>query len=304
MVWLKKGNTGSEVKKYQEYLSKLGYYKGVIDSSFGPVMEKAVIKFQQDNKLTVDGIIGDQTARIIMNRLYPPQPGQYKIYLLDQKVGGDVLQNPEIAQNIPQTAFSKQIFDLCKQGSVVVELGRGATSKKLMIEAGIHGNEEEANIAAMRYLEIMKGLDIPGKIYIIPFAIPKDTAKNSRTFNGTDPNRTANQAGTPGNVLINFAASKGIKYILDVHSGGGVNVKGLVFYRYFDEPSWFSYIQKRYGCTGQKIAGIIGSIRKVANGKSINCITLEVERDTQPTSTMAVVDYNMLHAAAQYLGFP
>jgi peptidoglycan hydrolase-like protein with peptidoglycan-binding domain len=42
-------------------LESLGYDVGPIDGIFGPLTEKAVRKFQKDNKLVVDGIVGQET---------------------------------------------------------------------------------------------------------------------------------------------------------------------------------------------------------------------------------------------------
>jgi hypothetical protein len=119
-----------------------------------------------------------------------------------------------------------------------------------------------------------------------------------------DPNRTANYKGSPAYNIIQFAKKKGGKRILDNHSGGGVNKAGLIFYRYDAETKWYNYIHLKTGCTGQKIGGIVGSIRRVANDSDMSCITLEVERDKLATSTMAIINYYMLAAAMKFYGFP
>ncbi|MBM4241866.1 MAG: hypothetical protein FJ150_09445, partial [Euryarchaeota archaeon] len=106
----------------------------------------------------------------------------YTISILDTNVAGDVLQNWEINTYIDKTALANEIFEKLKQGSVVLQFGDG-TGNKLMIWAGIHGNEEEANVATMRYLEYIKDLNFAGTVYLVPFAIPKDTAINSREIN-------------------------------------------------------------------------------------------------------------------------
>lgn len=59
---LQPGTTGTDVESLQGELSQLGYQvevNGVFDES----TENAVKKFQQDNNLTVDGIVGPQTGR-------------------------------------------------------------------------------------------------------------------------------------------------------------------------------------------------------------------------------------------------
>ena len=57
------GSSGTDVKKLQENLIKLGYYCGVAgaDGSFGLGTMNAVKKFQSEHKLTVDGIAGKNT---------------------------------------------------------------------------------------------------------------------------------------------------------------------------------------------------------------------------------------------------
>jgi uncharacterized protein len=103
------------------------------------------------------------------------------ISTLDSNVAGDVTKNPEVTANVPQTDSSKQILENQKQGSTVIQYGDG-TGNKLLIWAGIHGNEEEANVATMQYLEYIKGLQFDGTLYVVPFAIPKDTAVNRRDY--------------------------------------------------------------------------------------------------------------------------
>lgn len=58
---LQSGLKGSDVKKFQLILKKLGYYKYKADGNFGPLTEAGVKKFQADNGLIIDGIVGPQT---------------------------------------------------------------------------------------------------------------------------------------------------------------------------------------------------------------------------------------------------
>ncbi|PYG87917.1 RHS repeat-associated protein, partial [Ruminiclostridium sufflavum DSM 19573] len=57
----KLGTRGDTVQAIQEKLNKLGYNVGKADGIFGEKTKAAVIKFQKDNGLTVDGIVGNQT---------------------------------------------------------------------------------------------------------------------------------------------------------------------------------------------------------------------------------------------------
>lgn len=59
---IQKGDSGATVKKLQQQLITLGYmYAGDDDGKFGVKTEKAVKRFQQDHRLTVDGVVGTQT---------------------------------------------------------------------------------------------------------------------------------------------------------------------------------------------------------------------------------------------------
>ena len=62
---LKKGDRGSDVKKIQAVLQKIGYDVGPIDGIFGSKTEEAVKRFQLNNRLAVDGIIGPKTYEVL-----------------------------------------------------------------------------------------------------------------------------------------------------------------------------------------------------------------------------------------------
>ncbi|HBQ85042.1 MAG TPA: hypothetical protein DD811_00950 [Syntrophomonas sp.] len=58
---LRRGNKGSDVKKLQASLKKLGYYKYRTDGYYGSGTRQAVISFQTDRGLCVDGVVGAKT---------------------------------------------------------------------------------------------------------------------------------------------------------------------------------------------------------------------------------------------------
>lgn len=64
---LKKGARGNITKLLQEKLVSLGYNTNGVDGIFGSGTEKAVISFQKNNGLVVDGIVGKNTWRKIIN---------------------------------------------------------------------------------------------------------------------------------------------------------------------------------------------------------------------------------------------
>jgi peptidoglycan hydrolase-like protein with peptidoglycan-binding domain len=58
---LKKGSNDPEVRDLQEAMKALGHDPGPIDGVFGEATEAAVKAFQQENGITVDGIVGERT---------------------------------------------------------------------------------------------------------------------------------------------------------------------------------------------------------------------------------------------------
>lgn len=64
---LKKGAIGNITKLLQEKLVSLGYNTNGIDGIFGIGTEKVVISFQKSNGLVVDGIVGKNTWRKLIN---------------------------------------------------------------------------------------------------------------------------------------------------------------------------------------------------------------------------------------------
>ena len=58
---LKMGAQGDRVRLLQRQLGATGFYNGSADGVFGSLTEEAVKKFQQQQGLTVDGVVGSQT---------------------------------------------------------------------------------------------------------------------------------------------------------------------------------------------------------------------------------------------------
>ncbi|MDD3895861.1 MAG: peptidoglycan-binding protein, partial [Bacilli bacterium] len=66
---LKIGSQGVEVEDLQQKLIKINYLKGDADGYFGKNTERAVLNFQSDNNLKVDGIVGEDTWSVLNKKL-------------------------------------------------------------------------------------------------------------------------------------------------------------------------------------------------------------------------------------------
>lgn len=66
MTLLKKGAKNNDVTVFEILMSKLGYYTGSIDASYGKGCVSACINFQKDNNLIQDGECGNNTWKALL----------------------------------------------------------------------------------------------------------------------------------------------------------------------------------------------------------------------------------------------
>ncbi|MEH2177139.1 peptidoglycan-binding domain-containing protein [Nostoc sp.] len=59
------GSNGPEVSSNQRCLKKLGYFNGPVTGKFASLTQNAVIKFQQANRISADGVVGISTQRAL-----------------------------------------------------------------------------------------------------------------------------------------------------------------------------------------------------------------------------------------------
>ena len=64
-ITIETGLTTSQVRTIQTKLKNWGYYNGSVDGIYGAKTKAAVKYFQRNNGLTVDGIVGTQTAKAL-----------------------------------------------------------------------------------------------------------------------------------------------------------------------------------------------------------------------------------------------
>lgn len=149
----------------------------------------------------------------------------YQISIIDNSTGGNISNNTVLLENINKTPVINEILEAARHGTPMIRFGNGS-QPRIMIVAGVHGAELPPQIAATNLINKLNGEKINGTIYIIPFAIPQDTSTNTRTTNGTDPDRVANIPGTPVNKILNTSLNNNITMMVDFHSTKPNDVPG------------------------------------------------------------------------------
>ncbi len=90
--------TSSENKIIQQKLKNLGYYTGNIDGILGPLSLSAIKKFQKDNGLVVDGIVGPKTATKLGISSSSSTVSSSDLYLLAKCVYAESRGEPYVGQ--------------------------------------------------------------------------------------------------------------------------------------------------------------------------------------------------------------
>ena len=73
----KLGSQGDEVRRIQQKLKSLGYYKGSVDGIYGTGTKKAVTSFQKNCGITADGIAGAKTLKFLGLEASSATSGKY-----------------------------------------------------------------------------------------------------------------------------------------------------------------------------------------------------------------------------------
>ncbi len=75
---MRKGDSGSDVKKLQRALEIVGIYDGSIDGNFGDLTEEAVKEYQKDKGLAADGVAGNGTIKALFGQEAAKPAGEEK----------------------------------------------------------------------------------------------------------------------------------------------------------------------------------------------------------------------------------
>jgi len=130
--------------------------------------------------------------------------------------GGYVSRNKQLFENIELNKLNQFILEKSVFGTPIFKCGDG--SNKILVLSGIHGNELPSQIANLRLMNELVSKELSHTVYFIPFAAPKASMNNERTFNSMDLNRSAHIKNSVSNLIVKAVASLKIDFVGDFHS--------------------------------------------------------------------------------------
>lgn len=263
------------------------------------------------NLLIHTGAVTDLAGNRVTSQISTFSAGTYvaRIEVIYSGNGGDITKNSLVYNSIPHTSITDQILAAAKKGTPMVTIGTGS-GPKVMIVAGVHGNELPAVIAVMKLINDLSKKSMAGTIYVVPFAIPSNTVAVTRYWNGVNPNHVANQAGTPTNKIITMAKQLKVKALADFHSTqpGGVPGKNSILCTKYPTYESFKIALSISKQTGHSLiyeyqagASYPGAVEDVCNLAKIPAVTCEVLSAHGTVASGSVTSsYNQMIAFLRY----
>ncbi len=197
--------------------------------------------------------------------------------------GAYIARNKNLLNELNLNPLTQFILEKSVFGTPIFKLG--SCGNRLLILSGIHGNELPPQIANVKLLNELIKEDLNNTLYFIPFASPKSTMNNERTFNSIDLNRSAHINNSLSNLIIKAILNLKINFVGDFHSTARNANPGFesVFSSKSPTPESFliaNYISRDVGCDVISFdysgSTYRGAVEDVCNLKGIPAITAEV----------------------------
>ena len=224
-----------------------------------------------------------------------------KIDIVKDIPGADIAQNPEIMNYIFENDLNSKIISSAKKGTPLIKLGDGS-NPRVMITAGVHGNELPPQIAALKLINELDKTSLNGTVYIIPFICPSASAANLKLFEGENLNLVADKQGSPTNTVLNLAQRLKINSLADFHATSTHPAKDSVIYFLSVASSKVAvYVNKK--ANSELMAHIYnpGTLITACNTHKIPTILCEVESPDGVASNESIeVSLNQMKAFLEY----
>ncbi len=259
--------------------SRLDYHKYLMVNKYLIIVGALVFIFVCGYIIIQDSSGSKTNSNTLSNETPVQASDTYHISVIDNSTGGNVYNNTQLMEYINNTPAITEVLEESKKGTPLVTFGNGS-EPRVMIVAGVHGAELPSQIAACNLINDLNGKNIKGTIYIIPFAIPNDTATDNRLLNGVDPDREAHISGTPLNVIIKTSKTLNVTMLADFHSAQPNDVPGKNCIIYDPEnPESLKlarFINNKTKSPLIRVGNYSGVLSTVSNGNGITSVVCEV----------------------------
>lgn len=158
-----------------------------------------------------------------------------KLEILKWGLKGDVSKAPLIKKNMPNNYWVKKAVAATKKGLPLITI-KGGNGKVVFMTAGVHGNELNSQVAAMKMIKYLTTHPIKGTVYIIPFVNVKAISKKVR-LTDYDFNRVAHRSGTVSNNIIKLILKKKCDAYGDFHTTVSPGVPGINVVLGYNSPN-------------------------------------------------------------------
>ena len=142
--------------------------------------------------------------------------GNLEMTYISNHSGGYISRNKHGRRNLELSKLTQFILEKCVYGTPIFKLPGG--DNQILILSGIHGNELPPQVANVKLINKLLDRDLNNTIYFIPFAAPKATMENERTFNAMDLNRSAHIKNSISNLILDAVQKLQINLVGDFHS--------------------------------------------------------------------------------------
>ena len=238
---LQSGDSGSKVTQLQNALKLLGFYTGGVDGKFGSGTKKAVMQFQRVNGLTVDGLAGTQTQKLLYSQV-------------DSGVSGGSSSSGSSSSG--SSGFTRTLrkgytgADVIAVQQKLKELGFYSGSVD-----GVYGT---GSIAAVKKFQQQNGLTADGLVGFRTYTALMSASTGSSSNSGSD-NSSSSSDSTSGQDYAEGTLSYGssgteVKKMQQALKALGYNVSADGSYGALTQMA-VTQFQKRNGLTADGVAG-------------------------------------------------
>ena len=242
---LQSGDSGSKVTQLQNALKLLGFYTGGVDGKFGSGTKKAVMQFQRVNGLTVDGLAGTQTQKLLYSQV-------------DSGVSGGSSSSGSFSSG--SSGFTRTLrkgytgADVIAVQQKLKELGFYSGSVD-----GVYGT---GSIAAVKKFQQQNGLTADGLVGSRTYAalMPASSGSSSdSSSSGSGSGTSDSSSGSSGQTYAEGTLSYGstgteVKKMQQALKALGYNVSADGSYGALTQMA-VTQFQKRNGLTADGVAG-------------------------------------------------